>query len=218
MGIGKRLKRVGENIVLFIIPVMIVLIVRAIGVTLRYSFENVTSYWRAKEEGNAIFVFWHQKFFPLLYSHRNSRMNILVSQHRDGEMIARALKLLGFTVTRGSTTRGGMTACRLMTRMIKKHDIVITPDGPKGPRYHFSPGAIAVSRFSKRPIVPVGIGARFAKYFNSWDRFMIPLPTSRISVVFGDVHLVTEEESEEAIRLRLEEELNNLNALAEDFR
>lgn len=217
MNIKKRLKRMVENILLLIIPVIIVIIVRAIGFTLRYSFENVKSYNKAKSDGNAIFVFWHQKFFPLLYSHRNSKINILVSKHRDGEMIARALKLLGFTVTRGSTTQGGMKACRLMTKVIKKYDIVVTPDGPRGPRYYFSPGAIALAKFSKRPIVPIGIGAQYAKYFKSWDRFMLPMPTSRVSIVFGNVYTVKQEENEESLRTHITEELNSLNAIAEVF-
>lgn len=202
---------------LVLIPPLIVMIVRLIGMTLRYTLINAGSLRTAKQGGNCIVVFWHQKFFPLLYSHRNSGFNILVSKHRDGELIARTLRYLGFGVTRGSTTRGGMRACRIMTRAVELHDLAITPDGPRGPRFHFSPGAVAIAKHSARPILPVGIGARFALYCNSWDRFMIPLPLSRIKIVFGNVHYVPPTADEEMVRSRLARELNELNGIAERF-
>lgn len=211
-------KKVLKNISIFILPFLIIFIVRSIGLTLRYSYKNMHSYTKAKSGGNCIFVFWHQKFFPLLYLQRTSRMNILVSRHRDGELIARALKFLGFTVIRGSSTSGGMKACRLMVKAIKQFDLAITPDGPKGPPYHFSGGAIAIAKFSGRPIVPIGIGAKCAKYFSSWDRFMFPLPMSRISIVFGNVHILKKSEEDNVIRDSLTQELNELNRIAESFR
>lgn len=215
MRIRNNLKRMVENLELFIVPFLIVMIVRLVGMTLRYNFINSHYFRKAKLSGNCIFVFWHQKFFPLLCLSRNSKLNIMVSQHRDGELIARALKFLGFTVTRGSTTRGGMKACLLMTRVIKKYDIGITPDGPKGPRYHFSGGPITVAKFSGRPILPVGIGAEFAKYFSSWDRFMLPLPASRVTIIFGKEYYINRNMENNTVRDYLKQELDKLNRMAE---
>ncbi len=141
----------------------------------------------------------------------------MVSHHRDGEIISRVLKLLGFTITRGSTTSGGIKACLMMTRAIKKYDLAITPDGPKGPRYHFSGGAITIAKLSGRPLLPVGIGAGFAKYFSSWDRFMLPLPTSRVNIVFGKVHFIKQKTEENSIKDYFANELNELNRVAESF-
>jgi len=211
------LRSLTKNLGIFIVPFLIVFLVRVIGVTMRYSFKNSCSLAQARLDGNCIFVFWHQKFFPLLYSHRNSRINIMVSQHRDGELIARALKLLGFTVTRGSTTRGGMKACLVMRKVVKQYDLAITPDGPKGPRYHFSGGPITIAKLSKRPILSVGIGASRAKYFSSWDHFMLPIPMSRINIVFGKVHYIKKDANEEMIRQILTRELNEINRVAEVF-
>ncbi len=193
------------------------MVVRLIGSTLRYSLINAESLRKAKEDGNCIVVIWHQKFFPLLYSHSNSGCNILVSHHRDGELIARTLRYLGFHVTRGSTTQGGVKACRLMTKAVRKHDLAITPDGPKGPQYHFSPGAVAIAKHSGRPILPVGIGAQFATYCSSWDRFMIPLPLSRIKIVFGNVHYIARTADDASVSIQLTEELKELNSIAERF-
>ncbi len=211
------MKRAMEHIMLFLVPPLLVIIVRLIGMTLRYRLINAKSLRRARRDGNCIVVFWHQKFFPLLYSHRNSGFNILVSKHRDGELIARTLRYLGFHVTRGSTTRGGMKACRIMTKAVRKHDLAITPDGPKGPRFHFYPGAVAIARLSGRPILPVGIGARFAAYCSSWDRFMIPLPLSSVRIVFGKVHYIPHAKADETLCSQLAHELNELNAIAERF-
>lgn len=215
MQIRINLKRMVENLGLFIVPFLIVMIARLIGLTLRYNFINSHYFRKAKLRGNCIFVFWHQKFFPLLCLSKNSKINIMVSQHRDGELIARALRFLGFTVTRGSTTKGGMKACLLMTRAVKKYDIGITPDGPKGPRYHFSGGPITVAKFSGRPILPVGIGAEFAKYFSSWDRFMLPLPTSRVTIIFGKEYYINKNVENNTARDYLKQELDELNRVAE---
>lgn len=211
------MKRFKEIVALALVPPFMVMVVRLIGMTLRYSLVNVRSLHEARQDGNCIVVFWHQKFFPLLYSHRNSGFNIMVSHHRDGELIARTLRYLGFHVTRGSTTRGGMKACRIMTKAVLKHDLAITPDGPKGPRYHFSPGAVAIAKHSGRPILPVGIGARFAKYFSSWDRFMVPLPMSSVKIVFGNVHHIPKTADDEAVSRKLADELHSLNSIAERF-
>jgi lysophospholipid acyltransferase (LPLAT)-like uncharacterized protein len=214
----RKTNHLTRNIVLFIVPVLIVLLIRAIGFTLRYRFINKKSFKDATSAGNCIFVFWHQKFFPLLYSHKNSKINVMVSQHTDGELIARALRCLGFTVTRGSTSRDGIKACHSMTKAIKKFNLAITPDGPQGPRYHFSGGAVTIAKLSGRPIVPVGIGARRARYFSSWDRFMLPLPLSRVNIVFGNVHYIGKGiENEVALTNYLAEELNEVNRVAEVF-
>jgi lysophospholipid acyltransferase (LPLAT)-like uncharacterized protein len=206
-----------EIITLSFVPPLLVMVVRLIGMTLRYELINAQALRKAKEGGNCIVVFWHQKFFPLLYSHRNSGFNILVSQHRDGELIARTLRYLGFHVTRGSTTRGGAKACRIMTRAVQEHDLAITPDGPKGPRYRFSPGAVVIAKYSGRPILPVGIGARFAAYCSSWDRFMVPFPMSNIRIVFGKVHYIEDNADDSTASRNLAKELNELNSIAERF-
>ena len=209
------MRKLTQEFELFILPFFLILIIRVVGVTLRYHFVDKHNFWKAKKDGRCIFVFWHQKFFPLLYSHKNSKINIMVSHHSDGELIARVLRFLGFTVTRGSTTEGGMRACLLMSRAIRQFDLAITPDGPKGPRYHFSKGAITIAKLSGRPIVPVGIGASRAKYFSSWDRFMLPLPGSKINIIFGKPYYIEQNTNVDVAQNELTTVLNMLNNTAE---
>jgi lysophospholipid acyltransferase (LPLAT)-like uncharacterized protein len=104
-----------------------------------------------------------------------------------------------------------------MTRAIMLHDLAITPDGPKGPKYYFQPGAVAIAKYSGRPILPVGIGAQCAAYCSSWDRFMIPLPMSRIKIVFGKPRYVDTAVDDEEVCMELQQELRELNRIAERF-
>lgn len=103
-----------------------------------------------------IFTFWHgrQLMMPLVY--RGKRAYILISQHRDGELIHRIVSRFGFRSVRGSTTRGGSLALRRLIRLGRGGaDLVVTPDGPKGPRWKVQEGVIQLAKLTGLPIVPV---------------------------------------------------------------
>ena len=103
-----------------------------------------------------IIAFWHgrQVMMPLAY--RGDRASILISQHRDGELIARVMKSFGFGAIRGSTTRGGVPAIRQLIREGQKGgDLVVTPDGPKGPACRVQQGVLYVAKITGFPIVPL---------------------------------------------------------------
>ena len=103
-----------------------------------------------------IFAFWHgrQLLMPLAY--RGKRAYILISQHRDGELIHRIVSRFGFRSVRGSTTRGGSLALRRLIRLGRDGaDLVVTPDGPKGPRWKVQDGVIQLAKLTGLPIVPV---------------------------------------------------------------
>lgn len=103
-----------------------------------------------------IIAFWHgrQVMMPLAY--RGTRASILISQHRDGELIARIMQSFGFGAIRGSTTRGGVRALRQLIREGRTGgDLVMTPDGPKGPACHVQPGVLYVAKMTGFPIVPL---------------------------------------------------------------
>ena len=133
------------------------------------------------------FAFWHGTLLPLVWRHRGEGTSVLVSLHRDGEIIARVCEALGLRTIRGSTTRGGGRALLGLVRELEAgYEVAVTPDGPKGPRHHFAPGALMAAQRAHAPIVPIGVHCASAWHLKSWDRFMIPKPFSRIVVVYGD--------------------------------
>jgi lysophospholipid acyltransferase (LPLAT)-like uncharacterized protein len=133
-----------------------------------------------------IFSLWHGHLLPLLWHHKGERVSILISEHRDGELIARTAQWLGYGLIRGSTTRGGERALLALVRELESGgEIAITPDGPRGPARTFAPGALIAAHRAGVPILPVGASASRAWRLSSWDRFVIPKPFARITVAYG---------------------------------
>lgn len=134
-----------------------------------------------------IFSLWHGQLLPLLWHHRNEGVVLLISEHRDGELVARAAESLGYALVRGSTTRGGDRALISIIRELQAgREVAITPDGPKGPAGKYAPGALIASQRSGAVILPVVAVADRAWRLKSWDRFMIPKPFARVTVAYGD--------------------------------
>jgi lysophospholipid acyltransferase (LPLAT)-like uncharacterized protein len=133
-----------------------------------------------------IFALWHGQMLPLLYRHRGEGVTVLISEHGDGEIIARIAKHLGFRTVRGSTSRGAARALLALVREVQDgHELAITPDGPRGPAKSFAPGAVIVAQRSGAPIVPAAVSAPFAWRLGSWDGFLIPKPFARVTVAYG---------------------------------
>lgn len=133
--------------------------------------------------GKSIFVFWHGTMFPLLYVYRNKKIAVLVSRHRDGQIVGKILKWYGYNPVYGSSTRGGFSASRQIVELLKNgHRIAITPDGPRGPRYVFKEGPIRLSKITEVPLYLLGIKFSKPVELNSWDKFRLPLPFSRCEI------------------------------------
>jgi lysophospholipid acyltransferase (LPLAT)-like uncharacterized protein len=107
-----------------------------------------------------------------------SPFDVLVSQHADGEIIAQTCRFLNIGVVRGSTTRGGMTGALKIARSRVKRHVLITPDGPRGPRQRMQMGTIALASMTGLPIVLIGMGNSAACRLKSWDRLILPCPGS----------------------------------------
>jgi len=134
-----------------------------------------------------IFSLWHGQLLPLLWHHREEGVVLLISEHKDGELVARAAESLGYALVRGSTTRGGDRALISIIRVLEAgREVAITPDGPKGPARKYAPGALIAAQRSGAAILPVVAVADRAWHLRSWDRFMIPKPFARITVAYGD--------------------------------
>ena len=149
-----------------ILPVLIYGLIKGIGWSMRIRIlgaENVRDYWKRNKP--FILAFWHgrQLMIPLVYE--GKKVHILISQHRDGELISRAMKYFGFETVRGSSTRGGMAGLKGMVRAVQSgSDLAITPDGPKGPRHGVHGGVLEMAKLIQIPIFPVTFNASKKKF------------------------------------------------------
>lgn len=118
---------------------------------------------------------------------------MLVSQSRDGELIAKALHRFGFETVRGSSSRGGGSAFLKMVDIVRAgRSVAFTPDGPRGPFQSIQPGVLALAAKTGAPIVPIAWAGSRTKELKSWDRFLIPYPFAHYSVVYGDPLFIVE--------------------------
>jgi lysophospholipid acyltransferase (LPLAT)-like uncharacterized protein len=109
-----------------------------------------------REGKRVIIAFWHARQLMMPLTYRGARAHILISRHQDGEIIARIVERLGFRTVRGSSTRGGVEALRELIRLSRSGvDLVVTPDGPKGPAQVVKSGVIQLARASGLPIIPL---------------------------------------------------------------
>lgn len=168
-------------------------LMRALGLTWRYEVVNESVVRAAHAAGERImFVLWHGDLVPLTYFHRRRGIAMLVSEHADGEIIARVAERLGYLCVRGSTSRGAARALLELTRTLHEgHDLAITPDGPRGPAQSFAPGAAIVAQRTGAPVIAVGVSASSAWRLRSWDRLLIPRPFARVRVSYSDAAYVS---------------------------
>lgn len=149
-----------------------------------------------------IFPFVLRRFFP------NRRGAALISASRDGDLLADAIKRFDFDVVRGSSSRLGASAILQLTDVLASgRDVVITPDGPRGPAYELGPGIIFLAQKSGAPVVPVNMEYSSCWRLKSWDRFILPRPFSKVCVIIGQAHHVrstSTPEEFETERLRLQ--------------
>ncbi len=140
---------------------------------------------RAEYNQHVIFSFWHEYISVILPRWGYTPLTILCSQHRDGEWVNQTALALGLRIVRGSTSRGGSSAIRQLKRNSKTSSLTLTPDGPRGPRREMALGPIYLASLLGMPIVPLGISISNAYRLNTWDKFALPRPTSRIRIIFG---------------------------------
>ncbi len=135
----------------------------------------------------AVYVAWHEHLLPLALLHRGQGAMALVSRHRDGEILARVLRRLGYEVARGSSSRGGGAGLQRMVRAGRAGTpLAFTPDGPRGPDRQCKPGAVRAAAETGLPVVPLAAAATASRRLGSWDRFMVPAPGAGIRVARGE--------------------------------
>jgi lysophospholipid acyltransferase (LPLAT)-like uncharacterized protein len=196
------------------LPVLGAVAVRLLACTLRIRRDErpVIPLWRAGMP--AIYVVWHARILLLPHLYGRRRARVLASHSRDGELVTRFVTRFGLEAVRGSSSRGGASALWLLLRSLRDgRDVVVVPDGPRGPREMIKPGVVALARLSGAPIVPVALGASAEWRLGSWDEFRIPRPFARCLVRFGDPIRVAGDgaAAEEAARKDVEAALRELS-------
>ena len=181
--------------------------------TLRYKIEDRAGIVGKVTAQNYIASLWHNRLliFPFVlrrfFPDRHGAA--LISASRDGELLADAIKRFDYDVVRGSSSRLGASAIlQLSQTLASGRDVVITPDGPRGPAYELGPGIVFLAQKSGAAVVPVNIEYSSCWRLKSWDRFILPWPFAKVHVIIGSPHhveLSDTPEQFEAERQRLQQ-------------
>ncbi len=207
--------RLGQRLALAVVPPLVALLVRLLGLTLRYEDRvdpGATPGYLIP--GPVVFAFWHRSLLVCAHRFRGMGISILISPSFDGELIARTTELLGFRVVRGSSSRGGAVGLRGMQQAYADgHRCAITADGPRGPVFVAKPGtALLANSVGARSVDgrPAGtwVGCFYALperawELRSWDRFMVPKPFSRV-VLTWPAHVAAGEVTTDRVQAALD--------------
>jgi lysophospholipid acyltransferase (LPLAT)-like uncharacterized protein len=167
-----------------------------------------------------IYVFWHEYILIPLYLRGHCDLTMLLSKHRDADLLGVVADHMGFECVRGSTYNGAAAALRELTRRGRTQHLAITPDGPRGPRRTLAPGAVFLASRMQAPIVPLGFGINRLWRAKSWDRFAIPQPLAQVRCVIGQeirVEPYLERAALEIRRQQVEQKLNEVTQAAEQW-
>jgi lysophospholipid acyltransferase (LPLAT)-like uncharacterized protein len=167
--------------------------VRAYSWTFRLTVENEkewTDY--LKNGGSVLLCTWHQQFFSAIRYFQNYKVFnplIMISQSSDGKIVAGVAERTGWNTVRGSSSRGGKEALKIMITNLKQSRLAAhIVDGPKGPSGKVKPGVIRLAHATGAVIVPFSVSAEKAWYFNSWDKFLLPKPFAKVLLRFGKMN------------------------------
>ncbi len=217
--VGNRVNRGKLSFKARVIGGLAAALMRMMCLTYRWEVVDTTGLLSDLPKTSLIWTFWHNRVFALPVAYKkyfSSRSGaVLTSASRDGEIIAAVMAVFGIDSVRGSSSRRGASALLGLTDWIKRgHDVVITPDGPRGPCYRLAPGLIKLAQVTGAGIVPMRVEADSVWRFKSWDRFQVPKPFSRLRVIFEAVQNIDPElegEAFESERARVESILNPYN-------
>ena len=186
--------------------------------TLRYEIDDRSNLINIPVTENYIGSLWHNRLLLISYilkrfaPHRPGAG--LISASRDGDLVADLTQRFGFDVVRGSSSRLGASGMLELTNVLASgRDVLITPDGPRGPAYKLGPGIVFLAQKSGAAVVPANMEYSSCWRLKSWDRFILPRPFSKVRVIFGPLYrvaLTTTDEEFEAERLRLQNAMMSL--------
>ncbi len=200
----------------YILPPVLWLVIHLWCMTLRKKILNPEIEREIMEKpGRAIYTFWHSHLFYLFYRFRGfNKYALLISPSEDGDLLANLVKLFGYSVVRGSSfkkTVPGIRECIHLLRQDAK--LVIIPDGSRGPRHLAQAGSAQLARMTGAPIYTLSYDAHPKYELNSWDRFILPFPFSKVTLNYGQPITVAPDADKEIIRQKQDELTDALNQI-----
>lgn len=163
---------------------------------------------------------WHGRLavFPAIYNHLGLTFKVVLSRHKDGEVISKVLDYYGHSAIRGSSRKGAVSAMRNLIEAMRVGGILgVTPDGPKGPKHKLKGAILSVAQKYKLPIVHVCFSASRSVTLSSWDGFMLPIPfLSTIYVNFSEPTMLDDlpQPPDEALERAMNAQMKELDKLA----
>ena len=219
------------GLALRLVPPLVAAYVRFCHRTTRWTRLNEGP-WRAQcaAEGPFILTMWHSRLLmvPVLKREVSEPITAIVSEHRDGEFIARVLARFDIGSARGSAAdprkpqkaKGGASALKRLVALTRRGEsAAVTPDGPRGPRQRAQPGIAQLAKLTGLTVLPLTYSMRPARFLSTWDALLVPLPFGRGVFVFGEPITVTGRGAEamETGRQRIEDELNRITRIADEW-
>lgn len=169
--------------------------------------------------GRHIYSIWHENLLLPTIRCGHPTLSVLISKHADGQILGSLIEAMGMGMVQGSTNRGGIEAVRkLIHDPEARRHLAVTPDGPRGPRRVVQPGLVYVASRAGMSVVCTGVGYHRPWRMGSWDRFAVPKPCSRAKLITGVPIVVPpglKAAELETYRLRIQAEMDRLNAIAE---
>ena len=200
-------KNTKRKLLVWIIPPLVYVLIKLLFLTCKKKFH-------LSHNGSlnpSIYVLWHGEILmaAAAYTYYTQRREVdtIVSNHFDGELVARLMQLFGGGTIRGSSSKGGASVLRNALKSLQKgRDVVLTPDGPRGPRHSVADGAAILAMKKEAPVIAITCQPSSCWRMNSWDKFCIPKPFSTLHFYFSDpfyVHDLSLEEAKDLIKKRL---------------
>jgi lysophospholipid acyltransferase (LPLAT)-like uncharacterized protein len=207
-----------QRLVLAVVPGFVWVLMWIFGPTWRFEIvaeEGATPFPWGKGAGAEIFCFWHQCVLPCTFYYRRTGASIIVSRSFDGELITRILELFGFKTSRGSSSRGAREGLLGLKDVIaSRKPACFTADGPRGPIFQTKMGPVKLAQMTGARIGAFHLQPQHAWTMNSWDRFLVPKPFTRIAVAWSRWTVVPTDLPDEALEAKRQE----LNAAIERAR
>lgn len=191
--------------------------------TLRFEFINLGPVMAPVAEippgPRYLYALWHEYLMLPAAKLGHPDLAVLISKHADGQLLGSLITSMGMGMVHGSTNRGGIEAVKqIVDGTAGRRHLVVTPDGPRGPRREVQPGIVYIASRTGMQLVPVGIGLQHPYRMKSWDRFAVPRPGSRAVLINGtpmDIPKGLKTAGLEEHRVRVQAEMDRLNTVAE---
>lgn len=215
-----RLKEIKKRVLSLLGLTVLNFIVNLVTKTYRIKIFNETAILKVLNNNEQfISAFWHGRMLIPWYIQRKYKIAALVSKSKDGDILTKLLNNWNYNVVRGSSHIGGKEALKIMGDKIDEgFSFAITPDGPTGPQFKMKPGAVVLAHRKSIPLILIGTASKKHYVFNSWDKFQVPKPFSKITVIYSDPIYINEKSTREEISKLIDDcelELNKLQEEAE---